>query len=240
MIIFFAISLNIDGFWVPITYVFVEKYENSFSIAHPYLQDTLVFLPLVTVTPYRIVLMDALRTVKFSVHSCPFACVSCPFLVQGMRSMSGGIHVVWFYPLASFGHVQNLEQVPPDKDVGWMNVTHAYVISLSSYCVICPVLVLSASCRYPACIRWCPFDLSCERSTTGHVTEFPGWVLHVHYVNVNERFVCFLYGIPFVSYAFVTCTLVDRFFVGYLAGTYALLTTSAMTFTTTEKTSTTG
>ena len=34
---------------------------------------------------------------------------------------------------------------------------------------VCPVLVRSASCRYPVCIRLCPFDLGYERSTTGHV-----------------------------------------------------------------------
>ena len=57
---------------------------------------------------------------------------------------------------------------------GWTLLVRLYAV--------CLVLVRSASCRYPVCIRWCPFDLTCERSTTGHVTvktEFPGRVPHV-------------------------------------------------------------
>ena len=43
--------------------------------------------------------------------------------------------------------------------------TRALVCSLSGSCAACPVLMCSASCRYPVCIRSCPLDLSCERST---------------------------------------------------------------------------
>ena len=39
-----------------------------------------------------------------------------------MRSVSGDVRFVRSYPLASFGHVQNFERTPPDKDVRWMNV----------------------------------------------------------------------------------------------------------------------
>ena len=63
---------------------------------------------------------------------------------------------------------------------------------------VCPVLMRSASCRYPVCIRLCPFDLSCERSTTGQVTEFPGRVPHAHSVIVQRTFCPFL-----ILYVFV-------------------------------------
>ena len=89
-----------------------------------------------------------------------------------MRSVSGDVCFVRSYPLASFGHVQNFERTPPDKDVRWMNVTRALVCGLSGSRA-------PASCRYPVCIRLCPFDLNCERLTTGHVTvktEFPGQI----------------------------------------------------------------
>ena len=93
-----------------------------------------------------------------------------------MRPVSGDIRFVRSYPLASFGHVKNFERTPPDKYVRWVRVTHALVCGLSGSRAVCPVLMRSASCRYPVCIRWCPFDLSCERSTPGQVTEYPGRV----------------------------------------------------------------
>ena len=57
-----------------------------------------------------------------------------------MCSVSGDVRFVWSYPLASFKDVQNLEQTPPDKDVGWMNVSYA----------VCLVLVRQTSCMYPS------------------------------------------------------------------------------------------
>ena len=62
---------------------------------------------------------------------CPFACVSCLFLMRRMRSVSGDVRFVRSYPLASFEHVQNFERTPPDKDFQWMNVTRAFVCGLS-------------------------------------------------------------------------------------------------------------
>ena len=70
-----------------------------------------------------------------------------------MRSVSGDIRFARSYPLASFGHVQNFERTPPDKDVRWMNVTRALVCGLSGSRAVCLVLMRSASCRYPVCIR---------------------------------------------------------------------------------------
>ena len=58
---------------------------------------------------------------------------------------------------------------------------------LSSYAV-CRILVRSRSCKYPICICLCPFNLSCEWSTTGHVmvkTEFPRLVPHVIVLSVS-------------------------------------------------------
>ena len=118
--------------------------------------------------------------------------------MQWMRSVSGDIHFVRSYPLASFGHVQNFERTPPDKYVRWMNFTHALICGLSGYCAICPVLMRLASCRYPVCIRWCPFDLSCERSTAGHVTEFPRRVPYAHSVIAQRTFFPFLIWYIFV------------------------------------------
>ena len=57
-----------------------------------------------------------------------------------MRSVSGKARFVRSYPLASFGHVQNFELTPPDKDFRWMNVS----------CAVCPVLARQASCKYPS------------------------------------------------------------------------------------------
>ena len=105
-----------------------------------------------------------------------------------MRFMSGDICFVRSYLLASFGHVQNFEQTPPDKYVRWMYVTHALVCGLSGSRLVCPVLMCSAPCRYPVCIRWCPNALSCDRSTTGQVKEFPGRLPHAHSVIVQRTF----------------------------------------------------
>ena len=105
-----------------------------------------------------------------------------------MRFVSCDIRFVRSYPLASFGHVQNFELTPPDKYVRWMNVTHTLVCGLSGSRAVCPVLMRSSSFRYPVCIRLCPFDFSCERSTTGQVTAFPGRVTHAHSVIVQRTF----------------------------------------------------
>ena len=129
---------------------------------------------------------------------CRFACVSCPFHMRWMRSMSGDIRFVRSYPLASFRHVQNFERTPPDKYVRWMNVTYALVCGLSGSQAVCPNLIVSASCRYPVCIRWCPFDLSCEWSITGKVRDFHGWVPHAHSVFVQRTFCLFLIWYIFI------------------------------------------
>ena len=154
--------------------------------------------------------------------------------MRWMRSVSGDIRFVLFYLLASFGHVQNFERTPTDKYVRWMNFTHALVCGLSGSRAVWPVLMRSASCRYPVCILWCPFNLSCERSTTGLVKEFHERVPHANSVR-------FLYG----TYSFCpiyNCNMYVSwpFFVHYLFGTYALITTSVSTFTATETTSITG
>ena len=70
-----------------------------------------------------------------------------------MRSVSGDICFVWSYLLANFGHVQNFERTPPDKDVRRMNVTRAFVCGLSGSHAVCPVVMCSAFCMYPVCIR---------------------------------------------------------------------------------------
>ena len=118
--------------------------------------------------------------------------------MRWMRPLSGDIPFVRSYPLASFGHVQNFEQTPPDKYVRWVNVTHALVCGLSGSRSVCAVLMRSASCRYPVCIRWCPFNLSCERSTAGQVKKFPRRVQRAHSVFVQRTFCPFL-----IQYLFV-------------------------------------
>ena len=70
-----------------------------------------------------------------------------------MRSVSGEICFVRSYPLASFGHVQNFELTPLDKDVRCMKVTCVLVCGLCDSLVVCPVVMRLASCRYPICIR---------------------------------------------------------------------------------------
>ena len=39
----------------------------------------------------------------------------------------GDIHFAWSHLLASFGHDQNFEQTPRDKDFHWINCTCALV-----------------------------------------------------------------------------------------------------------------
>ena len=129
-----------------------------------------------------------------------------------MRPVSGDIRFVRSYPLSSFGHVQNFERTPPDKYVRCVKVSHALVCGLSGSRAVCPVLVRSASCRYPVCVRLSPFDLSCERSTAGQVTEFPGRVPHVYSVIVQPTLCPFLIRYMFVLSVrhYVTRTFVDR------------------------------
>ena len=127
--------------------------------------------------------------------------------MRWMRYVSGNIRFVWSYPLANFGHVQNFKRTPPDKNVRWMNVTRALVCGLSGSRAVCPFLMRSASCRCPVCIRYWPFDLNCDRSTTGQVTEFPRQVPHGHSVFVQRTFCPFL--IPYGTYSF--CPLYIRY-----------------------------
>ena len=166
-------------------------------------------------------------------------------ICRGFFSVAHAVNAfcVRWYPFcpASFGHVQNFERTPSDNYVRWMNVTHALVCGLSGSRAVCPILIVSASCRYPVCIRWCPFDLSCERSTTGQVRKFPGRVPHAHSVIVQRTFCPFLIRYIFVlSVIHLLHNVSWPFFVRYLFGMYALLTTSVSTFTATETTSITG
>ena len=70
-----------------------------------------------------------------------------------MRFMSGDIHFARSYQLASFGHVQNYELTPPDKDLRWMNVTRALVYGLFDSQAVCLVVMRLAFYRYHVCIR---------------------------------------------------------------------------------------
>ena len=70
-----------------------------------------------------------------------------------MRSVSGDIRFVGSYSLASFGHVQNLGRTPPDKYAGGWTLLMRSVCGLSDCRAVCPVLMRSASCMYPVCIR---------------------------------------------------------------------------------------
>ena len=75
-----------------------------------------------------------------------------------MRSVSGTVRFVQSYPLASFGHVQNFERTPPDKDVRFyerfLSVSMRFV---QFSCVRHPVGILYVS-------------VVVERSILGHVT----------------------------------------------------------------------
>ena len=62
-----------------------------------------------------------------------------------MRSVSGDIRFVRFYPLASFEHAQNFERTPPVKDVRWINITRVLVCGSSGSRAVCPVVMRSAS-----------------------------------------------------------------------------------------------
>ena len=80
-----------------------------------------------------------------------------------MSSMSGDIHFVRSYPLATFGHVQNFERTPPDKDVRWMNVTRALVCGLSSSRAVCLALmrfVRFSYVRHPVGILYVSIDVN--------------------------------------------------------------------------------
>ena len=75
--------------------------------------------------------------------------------------MSGNILFVRSYPLVSFGHVQNFERRPSDKDVCWVNVSCALVCGLSG--------------SHAPDILYVSVDVHStragERSTSGHVTD---------------------------------------------------------------------
>ena len=64
----------------------------------------------------------------------PFVSVGMPFLSVSHAVNAFRVRCCPFsrsYPLASFGHVQNFERTPPDKDVRWVNITRALVCGLS-------------------------------------------------------------------------------------------------------------
>ena len=132
-----------------------------------------------------------------------------------MRSVSGDIRFVRFYPLASFEH--DFERTPLDKYVWWVKVTHALVCGLSGSHAVCPVFLRSASCRCPVCIPCCPFDLSCEPSTAGQVTEFPGRLPHLQSVIVQPLLCPFI-----IQYIFVL-SVIHLLHVRLLTVLYPLL-----------------
>ena len=86
---------------------------------------------------------------------------------------------------------------------GWTLLMRWYVV-----CLVLVRFVRFSCIRHPVCIRWCPFALSCERSTTRQVTELPGWVTHAHYVIIQwTLYVSYSVHIRFVRYTSVTYTL---------------------------------
>ena len=78
-----------------------------------------------------------------------------------MRSVSGDVRFVRSYPLACFGHVQNIERTPPDKDFRWMNVSCALVCGSLSGSRASGILYDSVD------VRW---TLVVEPSTSGDAT----------------------------------------------------------------------
>ena len=130
---------------------------------------------------------------------------SCQFLMRWMRSVSGDIRFVRSYPLASFGrHLINMS-------VGWTLLMRS-VCGLSGSRVVCPVDMRSAPCRYPVCIRWCPFDLSCEgiNYRTGNRVRGMSTACAFCDHSTNVMSVSYTVNIRFVGYTSVTLTLVDR------------------------------
>ena len=117
----------------------------------------------VTVTPYWIALhfvTDAKRTVKFSVRSCPFTCVSCQFLMRWMRSVSGNIRFVRSYPFAC-------SKLRMDA-TGWRCSVDERFLCVS-------MRFVRFSCvRHPVGILYVSLDVrsswAVEPSTSGHVT----------------------------------------------------------------------
>ena len=73
--------------------------------------------------------------------------------------VSGDIHFVLSYPFARFGHVQNFKRPPRDKNVGWVNVTHALVCSLSGSCVVLVRFVRFSCVRHPVGILYVSVDV---------------------------------------------------------------------------------
>ena len=75
---------------------------------------------------------------------CPFVSVCMRFLSvpHAVNAVSGDIRFARSYPFASFGHVQNFEWRPPDKNERWKNVTHVLACDLSGSRMVCPNLIV--------------------------------------------------------------------------------------------------
>ena len=94
---------------------------------------------------------------------------------------------------------------------GWTLLMRS-VCGLSGCCAVCLVLMRSASCRYPVCIRWCPFDMSCERINYRAGNRVPGTSTASAFCDHSTNILSISYTvhIRFVRYTSVTLTLVDR------------------------------
>ena len=117
----------------------------------------------VTVTPYWIALhfvTDAKRTVKFSVRSCLFTCVSCQFLMRWMCSVSGNIRFVRSYQFAC-------SKLRMDA-TGWRCSVDERFLCVSMW------FVRFSCVRHPVGILYVSLDVrsswAVEPSTSGHVT----------------------------------------------------------------------
>ena len=123
----------------------------------------------------------------FLVHSSCGECVT----FQVISILSGPIswHVLDMFKASNGGHRINMSVDERYSYVGMRFVRFS--------CNLCGSHEFSIL-QYHVRICQCPFDLDCERSTTGQVTEFPRRVPYAHSVFVQRTFCPFCIRYIFV------------------------------------------
>ena len=129
---------------------------------------------------------------------------------QNLLTDRSSFVVLWYFLIILTYYFWTDECHRINMSGGW-TLHRALVCGLSGCHAGFPILMRSASCRYPVYIRWSPFDLSCERINYRTGNRVPGTssacAFCDHSTNVLSVF--YVVHIRFVRYTSIALTLVD-------------------------------
>ena len=148
----------------------------------------MVYFVKAAVTPCRIALTNVRQRAKFSLRSSPFTCISCPFLVRQMRSLSGEVRSIRRKVLCMHKTWNGLYRAKPSAGCTFVVRWHAF----------CSELVRSSSCT----CQFASVDVRWTRLAAGLLPDMQRvnrrCARHVLYKYVRRTFCQFLMCSVFV------------------------------------------